>query len=342
MFSGKLILKIFLTGFLLLNFNIGRAQYYFDSTFIKKYYNNSVWSLYQNYNNHSLYISQKFKKDSTINTKLSATAESLTDVGFIYTNEKLFLAFYLYSVPYKPSVRKPKPRAINFLIGINDDNKVSELGVNWYTGYYENNSANFVPNFNDSSAFYSYDKLKSTNVFYNFINFTNHRKFSYGAVYKGTALQKKSATSFVYYASLNYNGMNSDSAFIPVYLRGSYDKFAQMNRLNNTYLSLGVGYSATLVLRKVFFTNLTLMGGPGIQYQNYSFADTKRSANKINALMQGDIRYSIGLNFKHFYIISSSFISLKSYNMSKMSIMSGHLMNQLTFGLRFQRKGRLF
>jgi hypothetical protein len=115
-----------------------------------------------------------------------------------------------------------------------------------------------------------------------------------------------------------------------------------MNKLNNAYLLVGVGYSATLVIKKVFFTNLTLMIGPGLQYQNYSYVNFTKSINAINTLLQGDIRYSIGLNFNHFYVISSSMISLKSYNMPKMGITSGHLMNQFTLGLRLDRKGRIF
>lgn len=339
---STLLLKYCAILLLCLAIKNATAQYYFDSTYIKKYYNSAVWSLYQNYNNHSLYISQNFHKDSTINTKLNPIAESLTDVGFIYSDEKRFFAFNLYSVPNQPSKRKPQPKAINFIIGINDNNKVFEIGANWFTGYYEKNSMNIVPNFNDSTPYYHYDKLKTTNAFINYVNFTNKRKFSYGAVYRGSAIQKKSVASFVYYASANYNGMNSDSAFIPSYIRNSYDKYGQLNRLNNAYLLVGVGYSATLVIKKVFFTNLTLMGGPGLQYQNYSFVSTSNSISAINTLLQGDIRYSIGLNFKHFYIISSSVISLKTYNMSKIGITSGHLMNQFTLGLRINRKGKLF
>ena len=336
------IFKILVFIIFLFSVNTSIAQYYFDSTHIKKYYNNAVWSLYQNYSNHSLYISQTFHKDTTLNTILNPIAEGLTDVGFIYSNEKSFIAFNLYSVPNQPSNRKPKPKAINFLIGIDNNNKVFELGANWFTGYYEKNSANFVPNFNDSTPYYNYNNLQTTNVFLNYINFTNKRKFSYGAVYRGSALQKKSAASFLYYGSANYNNLKSDSAFIPNVMRNSYDKYGQMNKLTNAYVLIGIGYSATLVIGKVFFTNLTLMAGPGLQYQNYSFVNSTKSISAINTLLQGDLRYSIGLNFKHFYIISSSLISLKSYNMSKMGITSGHLMNQFTLGLRLKRKGRIF
>jgi hypothetical protein len=318
------------------------AQYYFDSTYIKKYYNNAVLSLYQNYSNHSLYLSQKFIPDTNINTKLNPIAESLTDVGVSYSNEKNSFSFNLFSVPYQPSKRKPQPKAINFLFGIISDNKFIELGVNWFTGYYENNSKNFIPGFNNSSPFYSYNKLKTTNVFYNSVNFSNKRKFSYGAVYRGNALQKKSAAAFINHLTFNYNRLASDSAIIPFYIRNSYDKFGQMNKSHNVDVVFGGGVSGTLVIKNVFFTNITLMLGPGLQYQNYSFANSSISKNSVNVLIQSDIRYSIGFNFKHLYLISSSIITLKSYSMSKMDISSGHLKNQFTLGLRFKRKEKIF
>ena len=66
----NVILKILFFTIFLFNFNAASAQYYFDSTYIKKYYNNAVWSLYQNYNNHSLYISQEIIKNETFESKV--------------------------------------------------------------------------------------------------------------------------------------------------------------------------------------------------------------------------------------------------------------------------------
>ncbi len=338
----KLLLQLVCFNILLFHFCALSAQYYFDSTYVKKYYNNSLWSLYQVYNNHSMYISQSFQRDSTINTSLNPIAESLVNIGFSYSNEQRYIALNLYSVPYQPSQRKPQPMAVNLNLVNNEDNKLTELGVNWFTGYYEKNSRNFVPDYNDSMPYTVYNKLNTTRVFFNYINFCNKRKFSYGAAYIGNALQKKSASSFVYYASANYYRMNSDSAFVPREIRDSYEVYGEMNRVGSAYISGGIGYSVTLVLKKIFFTNLTLIGGPGLYYQNYSFVNSTESNSAFNTLLQGDIRYSVGLNFKNFYVISSSFIALNSYNLSKMSITSGHLMNQFSIGLRLNRKGRIF
>jgi hypothetical protein len=87
--------KIFILAISLWHFSQASAQFYFDSTYIQKYYNNAVWSIYQNYSNHSLQISQPNSKDTTQNTKLTPFAESLTDVGIIYSDEKKFFSFNL-------------------------------------------------------------------------------------------------------------------------------------------------------------------------------------------------------------------------------------------------------
>jgi hypothetical protein len=335
-------LKITILIFISCLTTLVKAQQNYDSLYIKKYYNKSIWALYENYNNHSIFISQSFHKDSLINTSLQPIAESKIDIGISYSNEKYYFAFNLLSLLNKEPTRKPAPKAINFVIGITNSNKLFELGANWFTGYYENNSKNIVPNFNDTTPFHSYDKLNTVNFFLNKITFTNKRKFSYSAVYKGTELQKKSAASFVHYISANYNRFKSDSAFVPIYVRSSYDNYGNLNKLTNVYLSGGIGFSGTLVIGKVFFTNLTLMAGPGIQYQNYSFLNNGGNENKINVLLHSDVRYSIGLNLKRFYLVSSTTIALKAYSVSKLNITSGHLMSNLTIGYRYNRKGRIF
>lgn len=334
--------KLIILFILIWQYGQTHAQFYFDSTYIHKYYNNAIWSLYQNYSNHSLQISQTFNNNSAQNSQLSPHAEGLNDVGIIYSNEKKFFLFNLYSIPKEPSTRKPDPKAVNFIIGTNEENIVSELGVNWFTGYYEKNSANFIPNFNDSAPYYRYEGLKNTNIFYNYLNFSNKRKFSYGAVYKGNALQKKSATSFVNYANVTFNRLNSDGSFIPNEVSLLYDKFSNLQRATNTSLAIGIGYSATLVIKKVFFTNLTLMGGPALQFHNYVIDNADDHFKSFNLSLQSDARFSIGLNFDNLYIISSSLLSLKSYKTEQLMIKSDHLMNQFTIGLRLRRRGRIF
>ena len=336
----KLIITLFICICCIV-FN-SKAQQNYDSLYIKKYYNKSTWALYQNYNNHSIFISQSFHKVSTLNTSLQAIAESKIDIGLSYSNEKNYFAFNLLSLLNKQPKRKPIPKAINFVIGITNRNKLFEFGANWFTGYYENNSKNFIPNFSDTTAFYSYKNLNTLNLFLNKITFTNKNKFSYSSVYKGTEQQKKSATSFVHYFSANFNRFKSDSAIVPIYFRDSYDKYGNLTKLSNLYISGGLGLSGTLAIRKVFFTNLTLLTGPGIQYQNCSFLSDGDTEYKINFLMHSDIRYSVGLNFKRFYLVSNTTIALKVYSISKLNITSGHLMNNLSIAYRFYRKGRIY
>jgi hypothetical protein len=164
------------------------AQQNYDSLYIQKYYNKSVLALYENYSNHSIFISQSFRKDSLNNTSLQAIAESKIDIGISYSNEKYFFAVNLLGLLNKEPDRKPIPKAINFVIGITDGDKLFELGANWYTGYYESNSKNIIANFDNTIPYYSYEKLNTLNFFLNKITFTNKKNFSYAAAYKGTEL----------------------------------------------------------------------------------------------------------------------------------------------------------
>ena len=84
------------------------------------------------------------------------------------------------------------------------------------------------------------------------------------------------------------------------------------------------------------------MSGPGIQYQNHSFINNEGNKSKINVLLHSDIRCSIGLNLKRFYLVSNTTIALNTYSVSRLNITSGHLMSTLTIGYRYNRKGRIF
>jgi hypothetical protein len=95
-------------------------------------------------------------------------------------------------------------------------------------------------------------------------------------------------------------------------------------------------------LRTNNFTNLTLVGGPALQFHNYSLVNEKNNYKSASLAFQSDIRFSIGVNFEKLYIVSTSLVSLRSYKTSDIIIESGHLMNQFTLGLRLKRKGRIF
>jgi hypothetical protein len=265
-------------------------------------------------------------------------AESLINTGVLFSNGKLYLALNLFGFLSNAPSRKPEPRSLNFAFGFNNQGNLTEFGLNWFRGYYENNSANFISNFNQDSSFYSYNDLRSLQLYANHIHIYNKKRFSMNAAYKGGDIQKKSTYSFLHFFHVNYNNLNSKEAIIPLPLRSSYDEFGEIDKLNNFYIGAGVGASGTWLITKEFFSNLTLMTGPGLQFQNYSITTDKTIRSRVNFLLHTDLRFSLGLNLGRFYIVSGNYFKIKNYKMREMKLNSLHLMSNLTLGCRFGTK----
>jgi hypothetical protein len=318
-----------------------KAQFLYDTLKYVKFYDKPLWSLYQNFYSNSFLISQNYVKDSLANTTLNINAESVKEVGISYAKNQYFVAINLFGILNEQSGRKPKPRYANGVGSFSDRDYLVECGFNWFTGYFDKNSKNINPKFNDSLPYYDYGKLRSLNTFFNYVHFNNYKNFSYNAAYKGLARQKRSALSGLYFANVNYNRMESDSAIVPYSIRGTYREQGQTNKLFNTYFAFGIGASGTLVLFKSFFVNLTLMGGPGFQAQHYSLKTKSGFTNGLGVLFYGDTRFAFGVNLKRFIIYSASTVQFKYYTVKKLNFTNTFFSNTFSVGYRFnQRKSK--
>lgn len=337
-FSNKLIMKkVFFLFFIP---TIVQGQFLYDTLYYQKFYNKTLWSLYINSVSNSFGLSQKFQQDTLIKTNLNITAESFQEYGISYSNHKQFIMINLFTAPGTDAKRKPTPRYSNGMYSYSDRNYLIDLGYNWFTNYYEKNTSNFYKNFNDSTPFYDYGKLRSLNTFINYTHFTNYKKFSYRAAYTGTARQKKSAASFLYFFNTNYNRLESDSAIIPFQIRKNYNQFGELNRLYNIRLAAGAGGSGTLVLFKSFFINGTLLVGPGLQFQQYSFKATSGFKNRVNTMYLADLRFAIGINLNRFVLSNVTLINYQAYSISKLSYTNTILSNRFSIGYRFNTRSR--
>lgn len=265
-------------------------------------------------------------------------AESFKEVGISWANDKIYGAVNLMTLPADASKRKPKTKYANAIASFSDRGYLVEAGYNWFSGYYEKNSQNFVRPFNESMPYYDYGKLRTLNILLNYVRFNNYKKFSYNAAYRGNARQKKSAGSALYYLSLNYNRAESDTAIIPFQVRKSYDRIGSMNKLFNFYVNGGVGASGTLVIMKTLYFNATGMVGPGLQFQQYSLVNEHGLRNRINLMLYGDVRFAVGLNLKRFVISSITIVNFKYYNLQKVNITNNYLCSSFNIGYRFNTR----
>ena len=167
--------------------------------------------------------------------------------------------------------------------------------------------------------------------------FTNANKFSFKSAYSCSERQIKSAFSFVLTANIYYNRLNSDSSFIPLPVRHYYDKYQKVNGLNVFAFSIYGGGSFNLVLWKAFFLNLTLIIGPEEQWRTYHYQN-ETAKHLFYMSVSGDLRSSIGLNFKKFFVMFTSSSDFSYYNSNVMEYLSKYGAVNFSLGYRFRVK----
>jgi hypothetical protein len=314
------------------------AQHLFDTASYIKLYDKTLWSAYINSVANNISLQQNYNLNTSQKTKLSVAVESLQEYGISYTNYKRTVMINLFGVPGLEANRKPTPKYFNIAYSQNGRNNLVETGISNFSGYYERNSGNVINNYNDLLPYYSYVKLQGTNAFVQYILFKNYKKFSYRAAYNHTAIQKKTAATFLYFLNVGYNRLKNDSAFIPVTVRNEYAQFGSMNRLLNLHTVVGIGGSGTLVLFKSFYANGTMMLGPGLQFQRFSLQSGSGPANQVKPIYMGDARFAFGINLKRFVLSNATLINFKAFNLGKINISNTHISNRFAIGYRFASK----
>jgi hypothetical protein len=324
---------------LVLSYLNANAQHHlYDTSYYEKFYDKTLWSMYINSVNNVLALKQSFNADTSIKTSLDVNAESLQEYGISFANHKQYVMIRLFGLPSSGSKQKPIPKYSNAFYVQSDRNYLLEMGYNWYSNFYEKNSSNFIKNFNDSLPYYKYGKLRSLNTFINYAIFRNYKKFSYRGAYMGTARQKKSAATLLYFFNTNYNRLESDSAIIPYYIRKNYNEFGELYRLYNLHAVAGGGGSATLVAFKSLFINGTVMLGPGLQFQQYSFKPVSGFKTRLGFLFYSDVRLAVGINLKKFVLSNTTLINYKTYNIKKLNLTNTLLSNTFSIGYRFNTR----
>jgi len=145
---------------------------------------------------------------------------------------------------------------------------------NQYNHLYYNTGVNhfkIIPtNFNTDFRFFS----MGVNNFFVF----NYKKYSYNAAFNQSAIQTKSAGSFVLINYYNYSQAVSDNGLIPLVVNGYYPTLNSLKTNRQITYSLAPGYAYTYAINN-FYAGGILFVGPAWQMQRYTtFINTQYDA----------------------------------------------------------------
>lgn len=329
--------KFFINLFFLVAYSLS-AQKTWDSTYYCKYNDRLIISVFQSYRNYGMDISQKLMKDSLGISKIAYVAESNYISGIEINYDKINIAFGFKSKPPENQLKKGDTKYTNLSLNIGGNRWVLENSYRRYRGFYDKNTAKYDTSFQRTGIYNQSPSLRSEAYKTKFLFFTNANKFAFKSGYSCCSRQLCSAFSFVLSANIYYNRLNSDSSFVPLAIRNYYDGHQSVNGLNVFAFSVYGGGSFNLVIWKALFMNVTLIIGPEQQWRTYHYLEPKSSSNLFYSSISGDLRGSVGLNLKKFFVLFSSTSDFSWYNSNATEYLSKFYSFNFSLGYRFKVK----
>ncbi len=322
-----------------------------DTNYYYKYSNRLVLGIYQSRRSFRFtfeqnffppaYVSTDYKADSSF---LDYYADARYASGFDISYDKFSISFNTRTVPPDNANKKGKTYYNNFQVNFGGNKWMIETSTRYFRGFYEMQSLHLMQADTTISQqelnerpYYLKPNMSNLVAKGKFFYFTNNKKFSYRSAYSGVYRQLKSAFSPIISGNIYFNRLSSDTNFISPYAAPYWDYFNRVYSIHNIGISAGGGITGTLVLWRAIFVNLMFTLNTETQFRKY-FEKDKKAYNLIYQSWSGDLRASIGVNAKNFYISLNSMNDFYLMHTKKTKINSNFISVNFVLGYRFKIK----
>ncbi len=308
-----------------------------DTTKYHKFNSTLIVGIFQSHRNFNNQFDQTITPDSLAVSHHNYYAESKEFTGIELSYDKFSLALSLKSTPQKGSSGKGNTKAFGLVFNYGSNRWTMENSYRSFKGFYDRNTINYDTTIKETGN-YNYQPHFTNALFRSkFLYFTNHKKFSIKAGSTCNYRQVKSAATWVLSANVNYNHIYNDTSFFPAATRSYYGDYAYMNGLNVFGLSLNAGAAVNIVWWRAFIMQAMFIVGPEQQWRRYFYSNAGSTSLSYFSL-SGELRGTIGLNFKRCYILFFSRNDFAWYYSSFVGIRNRSLGGGVILGWRFNPK----
>lgn len=307
-----------------------------DTNYYKKYSERFIVAIYQSARNYHIEMDPQNPLDSG-RSKLNYYADANNVSGIEIDFDKLSVSFGYKTTPPANEALKGKTTYSNFGLSVGGNKWFAEGSYRKFKGFYDVNTANYDTTYKPGDPYFQNSSMINESAKAKFFYFTNHKKFAYKSAYTCVYRQVKSAASWVLTSNLYYNSLRTDSGFASPLVRKNFDSYADLKGMRMLGVSAGGGFSFNIVLWKALFFNLTGIGNFESQWRKNSWLDGHIS-NVNYGTMSFDLRGSLGINNKNFFLTLSSLNDVNVYNSGKLLITSTFYSGNFTIGYRFKVK----
>ncbi len=222
------------------------------------------------------------------------------------------------------------------------DLQLNLLGKTWgldlfyqnYDGFYlDDPNGNIVP----GAPYPQRPDLRTRNLGINGIYVFN-KKFSLRSAYNFSERQRRSAGSFLLTGTLNFFGVQGDSALYSKKYEPVFSAATAFSKMNMNTFSISPGYSYTLVVKN-FFANASLSIGPAYHWADYQVGIQELSTSSLNSFF--DVRAGLGYNGKRFFCGVNLVNQTRTIKFESIQFANSSTTFKLLFGYRFKEFGIL-
>lgn len=307
-----------------------------DTTRYQKFNSNLIIGVYQSYRNFSNEFNPVSSRDST-RFATNYMAESSLSTGLEFNYDKIGFSIGLRSKPQENSQGKGQSRTINFNFNLGGNRWFLETSYRNFKGFYDVNTARYDPTFRTTGQ-YAQEQGFSNQLFRSkFMYFTNHHRYAFRSNYVCNYRQLKTGGSWILSANTNFNDLRNDSSLFPKAARKFYDYQSNLRGLSVAGISANAGAAVTIVVWRALFFHMMFIAGPEQQWRTYHYLNAPNKTISYLSI-SGDIRLSLGFNWRRAYMVWTSMNDFVLYNNSVMTLQNKSLGGSFMWGWRFKSK----
>jgi len=250
----------------------------------------------------SLYAKQKFSRFIILDKKIkkelvySPNGQLNLGVGFNYKWLGLGLAFN-FGFVNNDNEKYGKTKRLDWQTNIYMKRLVVDFYLQYYKGFYIRNSDEIFPNI-PAGEYYIRPDIASVSLGIGGLYVFNHKRFSYKSAFLQTAIQKRSAGSFLLGAQIFTQGLRADSSFFPS--ESIFGELPETRKHTATYMGFSVAYAYNFIVRQQYFASLSLLANIKLGYASTVLVDGTRYSGTI-PVFHFQPRFAMGVNKPKWY-----------------------------------------
>lgn len=307
-----------------------------DTTYYKKYDQRFIVSIYQSQRRYEVELDPKNPLDSgKASHHYFADANKISGIEIDF--DKISLSFSTRSTPPDNAKLKGKTNYTNFGLSFGGNKWFVENSYRRYKGFYDVNTANYDTSYKEGKPYFQNPSMTNESIKSKFFYFSNNKRFAYKSAYTCVYRQLKSAASWVMSGNVYYNNLKTDTSFAAPQTRKFYGSDAELKGMRMLGISAGGGASINVVIWKSVYFNLTGLVNIESQWRKNNWYGG-RTNNVQYITGSADLRASLGINNRNFFMSISSINDWNVYSSGQLDITSKFYSGNFNIGYRFKVK----